>query len=89
MSTITRPALLALAFSATVAAAITGLTFRGETKEAATVAETCARMAWPNIPARCLEGGRGHDVRFISTDLPATDGTLALRFTDAFAGRNG
>jgi len=80
-----RPALLVLAFSATVAAAITGLSFRGETKEV-NLAETCAQAAWPLIPAECLDGGKGHEVRQISADAPAKVELqeMTLRFTDAF-----
>lgn len=80
-----RPALLILAFSATVAAAITGLSFSAETKEV-NLAETCALAAWPLIPAECLDGGTGYEVRQISADAPAQVDLqeMTLRFTDAF-----
>jgi hypothetical protein len=61
-----RMVLLAGAFAVTVAAGITGLTYRGETKEAGFVENACAAAAWPLIPARCLDGGRGHDVRVVA-----------------------
>jgi hypothetical protein len=68
----TRTLILAGAFAVTVAAGITGLTYRGETKEAGFVENACAAAAWPLIPARCLDGGRGHDVRVI-TDTPSAE----------------
>jgi hypothetical protein len=70
MQPTTRTLLLAAAFATTVAAGITGLTYRGETKEAGFIENACARASWPLIPANCLEGGRGYDVRVI-TDMPA------------------
>lgn len=85
MTTKIRPALLILAFSATVAAAITGLSFSAETKEV-NLAETCAQAAWPMIPAECLDGGTGQEVRQISAVAPAEVDLqeMTLRFTDAF-----
>lgn len=56
----------AVAFAATVAAAVTGATLRGETREAPTVAETCAKAEWPNIPAECLDGAVNMHVRVIN-----------------------
>jgi hypothetical protein len=73
---------LTIAFSAVVAAAITGTSFRGETREV-DVAETCARAAWPQIPAGCLEGGKGTEVRFVTANVP-TDAAMAARFESAF-----
>ncbi|MEO8668822.1 MAG: hypothetical protein ABI399_09915 [Bauldia sp.] len=58
-----RSAMLTTAFAVVVAAALTGSSLRGETHEV-NVAETCARAAWPEIPAGCLEGGPGQ--RFAS-----------------------
>ena len=77
-----RSVMLASAFAITVAGAIAGLTFRGETKEASRD-ETCAHAAWPMIPAGCLEGGQGHDVRFVSTDHLPVD-AMQERFALAF-----
>jgi hypothetical protein len=79
MTTRIRSALIALAFAATVAAAITGLPFRGETKEAPLV-ETCSHAAWPMIPAACLENGSRQDVRMIPAEMPNDK----LRFAVAF-----
>lgn len=62
----TRQIFAAVAFSATVAAAVTGATLRGETREAPTVDEACASVEWPNIPAECLSGAVKTDVRFIN-----------------------
>jgi len=61
----TRQIFAAAAFAATVAAAVTGATFSGETREAPTLAETCAKADWPNIPAECLEGSVHADVRMV------------------------
>jgi len=82
MNTKSRPIILALGFSATVAAAITGVTLRAETREAPPVAEACTQAAWPMIPAGCLEGGK--KVRYIPMEAPVIDENLALRFADAF-----
>ena len=73
-----RKALLSIAFAATVAGALTGASLRGETKEL----DTCATAAWPMIPAVCLEGGRDHDVRYVSTNLNQSD--MQTRFEIAF-----
>ena len=83
-----RTILLAALFATTVAGGVTGLTYRGETKEAGLVEEACAKAAWPLIPSKCLDGGRGHDVRVI-IDTPAGEElprTLAMdaRFKYAF-----
>ena len=60
-----RQALMMFAFAATVAAAITGATLRGETKETSVV-EACARAEWPVIPANCLDGAANRSVRYVS-----------------------
>jgi hypothetical protein len=83
-----RTLLLAAAFATTVAAGITGLTYRGEAKGAGFVENACAKAAWPLIPAKCLDGGRDHDVRVI-IDTPAGEElprTVAMdaRFASAF-----
>ena len=53
VTTRSRQAFVAVAFSAVAAAAVTGHHARGETKEAATVAEACRVYDWPKIPAEC------------------------------------
>jgi hypothetical protein len=80
---ITRKALLATAFAATVAGALTGATFRGETKEF-DLAATCAAAEWPNIPAACLEGSDGKDIRYVTADNRLDMSDMELRFTVAF-----
>lgn len=73
MNTRIRQAFVAVAFSAVAAAAITGATtLRGETKEAATVAEACRVYDWPKIPAECLDGAKNVEVRYVAAD--ATNG---------------
>ena len=80
MNTKLRSALPIIAFGATLVVALAGTTLRGETKESpvAPVAEACAKAAWPMIPANCLTGGNGQDVRQIAAD------DMQLRFTMAF-----
>ena len=76
----TRKALLSIAFAATVAGALTGASLRGETKEL----DICAAAAWPMIPAACLEGGIGQDVRYVSADNHGHGSKMAARFEIAF-----
>lgn len=78
-----RSATLAVAFAATVAAAFTATAFRGETKEM-TLADSCARVAWPMIPAACLEGGSGGAVRYVSADPAPGVRAVQDRFAIAF-----
>jgi hypothetical protein len=75
-----RSALPIIAFAATVVVALAGATLRGETKESpvAPVAEACAKAAWPMIPANCLVGGKGQEVRQVNAD------EMQLRFTTSF-----
>jgi hypothetical protein len=80
---ITRKALLAIAFAVTAAGALTGATFRGETKEV-DLAATCAAADWPNIPAACLEGSNGKDVRYVTADNRLDMTEMELRFSVAF-----
>lgn len=82
MNTI-RKTLLATAFAATVAATLTGASLRGETKEV-DLAATCATAAWPMIPAACLDGGPGREVRYVTADVRETDRDMEERFAIAF-----
>jgi hypothetical protein len=76
-----RSTLLITAFAATVAGALTAA-FPGETREASLV-ETCSHAAWPQIPAGCLDGGKGYEVRFVDANAPAP-GAFEQRFAEAF-----
>ena len=67
MNTKIRQALVVVAFSAVAAAAITGATLRGESKETS-LTEACATYDWPKIPAACLDGAHATDVRYVSAD---------------------
>jgi hypothetical protein len=80
---ITRKVLLATAFAVTAAGALAGATFRGETKEV-DMAATCATANWPNIPAACLEGSNGKDVRYVTADGRPDMSEMQLRFSVAF-----
>ena len=61
----TRKFFVAVAIAATATAAVAGATLRGETREAPTTAEVCSTVAWPNIPAECLQGVEHDTVRMI------------------------
>jgi hypothetical protein len=78
-----RNAALAVAFAATVAAAFTATSFRGETKEMS-LADSCSRAAWPMIPAACLDGASNEAVRYVSADPAPQARALEDRFATAF-----
>ena len=61
-----RAVLLAVAFSTTVAAALTGASLSGQTKETS-LDDTCTHAAWPLIPAQCLEGAQDREIRIVTT----------------------
>jgi len=82
MNTI-RKILIATAFSASVAGALTGAALSGETPEIDKSA-SCATASWPMIPAECLEGGLGHDVRLATANLSVVDRDMQARFEIAF-----
>jgi hypothetical protein len=82
MNTI-RKALLATAFAATVAGALTGASLRGETKEV-DLAMTCATAEWPMIPAACLDGQAGRDIRYVTADNRIDARAMERRFEVAF-----
>jgi hypothetical protein len=77
-----RKILLATAFAATVAGALTGASLRGETKEV-DLAATCAAAEWPMIPAGCLDGA-AHDVRYVTADNRIDTREMERRFEVAF-----
>jgi hypothetical protein len=78
-----RAAVLAVAFATTVAAAFTATSFSGQTREMS-LAESCARAAWPMIPAACLDGATHDSVRYVSADPSAEARALRDRFEIAF-----
>ncbi len=77
-----RKILLATAFAATVAGALTGASLRGETKEV-DLAATCAAAEWPMIPAGCLDG-TARDVRYVTADNQIDAREMERRFEVAF-----
>ena len=79
MNTI-RKVLIATAFSASVAGALTGAALSGETQELDNAA-ACATAHWPMIPAECIEGGPDRDVRFATANL---GNAMQERFEIAF-----
>ncbi len=62
-----RSAVLATAFAVTMAAAVSGISFRGETKEVR-LDEACAHETWPSIPVQCLTGNLKPSVRVVSAE---------------------
>jgi hypothetical protein len=78
----TRKAFLTAAFAITVAAALTGASLRGETKEI-DIQANCAAAEWPMIPAECLEGVE-KDVRFVTADNRLDTSAMQQRFAVAF-----
>jgi hypothetical protein len=85
MTARTRPIFIAVAFAATVAAAVTGATLRGETREAPTVAEVCATAEWPLIPAECLDGPHDRSVRVVTGQERAIQKFAAADMDERFA----
>jgi len=75
--------MIATAFSASVAGALTGAALSGETHEINT-AETCASALWPMIPAECLDGAPIRNVRHATANLAYLDPNLQERFAVAF-----
>jgi hypothetical protein len=84
MTRMTRQMFVAVAFAATVAAAVTGATLRGETREAATQAEICAKADWPMIPAACLDGAAERHVRIVTGEPASTVKFAAVDMSDRF-----
>ncbi len=85
MNTNKRSVLMAVAFAATVAAGLTGLSMSGQTKELS-LDDTCAHATWPVIPAACLTGAdNGRTVRVVQTRVAVDQPeTIAERFALAF-----
>ena len=77
-----RSAVLATAFAVTVAAAVTGTSFKGETREAR-LDEACAHETWPAIPAQCLTGNVRQGVRVLPVES-AYQRDMRVRFAAAF-----
>jgi hypothetical protein len=82
MNTI-RKVLIATAFSASIAGALTGAALSGETRQIDT-AQTCATAHWPMIPAECLEGAPVREVRYATATLASLDHNIQERFNVAF-----
>jgi hypothetical protein len=80
-----RTTMLATIFSVGIAAGFTGLTLTSGESHESSLEESCARSAWPNIPAACLEGGSGEAVRYVSADDEEHEEIeMELRFANAF-----
>lgn len=77
-----RSAALATAFAVTVAAAVTGASLKGETREVR-LDQACAHETWPAIPAQCLSGEVRPVVRIVAVDH-AYERAMRARFAAAF-----
>ncbi len=84
MQAMLRPIVVGVAFAAIVAGGVTALTLRGETKEAGFVENACVKAAWPLIPAKCLEGSRGAEVRVIGSDTGSDAQVAATTMAERF-----
>jgi hypothetical protein len=64
----------AVAFGLALLVVAFGGALRGETKETARE-QPCSTIAWPMIPAKCLEGddAKGRTVRMVGADVDAFD----------------
>jgi hypothetical protein len=78
-----RLALLATAFAVTIAGELTGASFGGEVRDV-DPAIICAEVAWPWIPAVCLKGNSGDQVRYVTTDHVVNARKIDPRFVAAF-----
>ena len=85
MTTRTRQIFAVVAFATIVAAGVTGATLSGQTREAPTVAEICAKADWPLIPAECLDGFAGRHVRVVTGQEVAVQKFAAAEMTERFA----
>lgn len=84
----TRSGFVAVAFAATVGAALTGLSISGETRESS-LEEMCKFSAWPNIPAVCLDGqtrNRVREIPIVSPERLTMDQRFAAAFDGGFGG---
>ncbi len=85
MNTSLRSNVLAVAFAATVAAGLTGLSLTGKTRESS-IDGLCAQATWPMIPERCLVGADGdRAVRAIAAQSASEQPeSMGERFATAF-----
>jgi hypothetical protein len=83
MRTTVRSALLATAFAVTIAGGFTGAPLGGEVREVDPLT-ICAEVAWPWIPAVCLEGSPREQVRYVTTDHVVNARKIDPRFVAAF-----
>ena len=72
--------ILTIILGAFGAQAMTSVAHEGKNVEPQ-VHDLCAGATWPQIPAMCLEGGSGREVRYVSA--PA-DAEVASDFIDRF-----
>jgi hypothetical protein len=83
MRTTVCSALFATAFAVTIAGELTGASFGSEVRDV-DPAIICAEVAWPWIPAVCLEGSAGEQVRYVTTDHVVNPREIDPRFVAAF-----
>ena len=77
-----RTPLAAVGFAIIGAAALSGMSPRGEATETS-IGQVCSHEVWPTIPAYCLTGAPPRSVRTVSVDRAEATG-LADRFAADF-----
>ena len=83
MRTTVPTALFAAALAVTIADQVTGASLPGEIRDVAP-ATVCAAVAWPWIPAACLEGGSTGQARYVTADNRLDAREMKWRFVIAF-----
>jgi hypothetical protein len=78
-----RSALLATAFAVTIVGQVAAASFGGDLRDV-DPAIICAEVAWPWIPAICLEGNSMDQVRYVTTDHVVNARKIDPRFVAAF-----
>jgi len=78
-----RSTLLATALATTIAGELTGTSLGGEIKNV-DPDTVCAVVAWPWIPAACLEGAPTDQARYVTADNMLDAREMERRFVIAF-----
>jgi hypothetical protein len=83
MRTTVSSALLATALAVTIAGGVTGTSLRGAVRDV-DPATICAAVAWPWIPAACLDNGSRGQARYVTADNRLDTHEMKRRFVIAF-----
>jgi hypothetical protein len=84
MKPISRIALAAVFSAALAGVGTAAMTAEEESFRRVETTSDCADVAWPRIPAACLQGDGHENVRLITTDRQSTQDAIASRFASAF-----